>query len=87
MIITNDDKVLTIKFSDNKLNKTFPFKKLDTFDPSLLKLWIVENGYNFQFQTKSKSLKIKMNVMNDNIIILKSNLPSFISRLKSFFKS
>jgi hypothetical protein len=87
MIITNDDKILTLKFNSKKIDKTFPFKKLDTLDPSVLKMWITENGYDFQFQTKSKSLKIKMTVMNDNIIILKSNLPSFISKLKSFFKS
>jgi hypothetical protein len=87
MIITNDDKVLTIKFSDNKLNKTFPFKKLDNFDPSIIKKWIVENKYNFEFQTKSKSLKIRMSYIDDDINSLKSISPSFISRLKSFFKS
>ncbi len=87
MIITNDDKVLTIKFSDNKLNKIFPFNNLDSFDPSILKMWVTKNGYDFRFQTKSKSLKIKMTVMSDDIVNLKLNTPSLISRLKTFFKS
>ena len=87
MLITSDNKILLVKFNENKIDKSFPFKKLDTFDPSILKKWVIDNGYNFEFKTKSKNLKIQMTVVEDNIVSERVKPQSLISKYFNLFKS
>ena len=87
MLITIDNKILLVKYSENKINKSFPFKKLNTFDASILKKWVIDNGYNFEFKTKSKNLKIQMTIVGDNIISERVKPQSIISKFFNLFKS
>ena len=87
MLITSDNKILLVKFNENKIDKSFPFKILDPFVPSILKKWVLDNGYNFEFKTKSKNLKIQMTVVEDNIVSERIKPQSLISKFFNLFKS
>lgn len=90
VVITSDSKILILKFSNKNVIKKFPFKESEIIDFKVLKKWIVDNKYNYEYFTKSKKLKLIVAYNLDNNVTDTNNDKTnhnFFTKAKLFIKN